>query len=52
MNESEIINEAEDTLTILSKYIAEMEHNIDKEKLDKLMRAVYNEAISLERVDD
>jgi len=52
IEESKLINEAEDTLTILSKYISEMEHNIDKEKLDNLMRSLYNEAVTMEGSGD
>jgi hypothetical protein len=47
-DDSEIVNEAEDTLTILSKYIDTMPDNIPKKDLDKLMRSLYNEAILME----
>ena len=50
-NDDEIVNEAEDTLTILSKYIDTMPEGIPKKDLDKLMRSLYNEAILMEVSD-
>ena len=44
-DEDDMINEAEDTLTILSKHIAGMELDIDKSRLDTLMRNLYMEAL-------
>ena len=42
-----MIDEAEDTLTILSKYVNSL--NIDnKEELDKLLISLYNESLTLE----
>ena len=35
-DDSDIVNEAEDTLTILSKYIDNMNTSVDKKKLDIL----------------
>jgi DNA repair exonuclease SbcCD nuclease subunit len=46
-SEDELVDEAEDTLTIMSKYIDKMSGNIPKKKLDFLMRSLYNEAITL-----
>jgi DNA repair exonuclease SbcCD nuclease subunit len=46
--DDDIINEAEDTVTILSKYIEQMPDNIPKKDLDNLMRSLYNEAIQME----
>lgn len=43
--DDDTINEAEDTVTILSKYIEGMEINADKSKLDSLMRNLYMEAL-------
>jgi len=44
-DEDDIVDEAEDTVTILSKYIEGMEVNVDKQKLDSLMRNLYSEAL-------
>ena len=46
--DSDIINEAEDTLTILNKYVDQLEIKADKPKLENLLRSLYNEALSLE----
>jgi hypothetical protein len=48
ISESELLDEAEDTLTILSKYITTIESNVDNNDLDKLMRSLYNEALNME----
>jgi len=45
-SEEDIVDEAEDTITIMSKYIESMPDNIPKQKLDFLMRSLYNEALS------
>ena len=42
------IDEAQDTITILSGYIDNMEENVDKKNLDLLMRRLYNEALTSE----
>lgn len=46
--DEDIINEAEDTLTILSKYIDGVETKVSKKRLDNLMRSLYNEAYNME----
>ena len=46
-SEDEIVNEAEDTITIMSNYIEAMPDTIPKKKLDSLMRSLYNEALSI-----
>jgi DNA repair exonuclease SbcCD nuclease subunit len=43
-----IVNEAEDTLTILSKYIETMPDTVPKKQLDNLMKSLYNEALHFE----
>lgn len=48
ISDEELISEAEDTLTILSKYIQGLEIGVDKGDLEKLMRGLYNEALSME----
>jgi len=47
-DDEDIVNEAEDTVTILSKYIENMETNVPKKRLDNLMRNLYNEALYME----
>lgn len=47
-DDDDIVNEAEDTLTILSKYIDQLDIDVDKTKLDVLLRELYNEALSME----
>ena len=47
-DDEDIVNEAEDTVTILSKYIDNMETNVSKKRLDNLMRTLYNEALYME----
>jgi len=46
--DDEIVNEAEDTMTILTKYIDSIELDIDRKRLDKLIRTLYDEALSIE----
>jgi DNA repair exonuclease SbcCD nuclease subunit len=48
IDEQDLLNEAEDTLTILSKYIKSLESSVNSEDLDKLMRSLYNEALQME----
>lgn len=47
-DDSDIINEAEDTITILNKYVEQLEISADKVKLENLLRSLYNDAVSLE----
>ena len=47
-DDEDIINEAEDTVTIMSKYINNMPESIPKVKLDHLMRELYSEAIHMD----
>ena len=35
ISEEDLVSEAEDTLTILSKYINELDYSVDKKQLDK-----------------
>ena len=41
----EEVEDAEDTLTILSKYVESLEISGDKTKLDSLLRGLYSEAL-------
>ena len=45
----ELINEAEDTMTILSKYVQSMEVE-QKSELDKLMKSLYTESLAVETI--
>jgi len=49
IGDDEIIDEAQDTLTILSKYVDTL--NVEnKKELDDLMRSLYTEALIVETV--
>jgi DNA repair exonuclease SbcCD nuclease subunit len=49
--EQEIVDQAEDTMTILSKYIDNLTLNVESEKLKTLMRELYVEALNTERTE-
>jgi len=51
-DENDIVDQAEDTMTILSKYIDNLTLNVKSDKLKSLMREVYIEALSTERTND
>jgi hypothetical protein len=44
VSESDTIDQAQDTVTILDNYIDALEINLDSDKLKGLMREIYNEA--------
>jgi len=46
--DDDMINEAEDTLTILSKYVETLNIKNNKKELDVLLRNLYNEALDTE----
>lgn len=46
--DDDIVNEAEDTLTILNKYVDQMQIQGDRQRLDNLIRTLYHEALSVE----
>jgi len=46
--DDDIVNEAEDTITILKKYIEQVDVNVDRKQLNKLMQDLYQEALSVE----
>jgi len=49
--EGDLVNEAEDTLTILNKYVDGLtSENLDSNKLKSIMRDLYNDALNLENV--
>ena len=47
-DDDDIIDEAEDTLTILDSYIENLDIKSDKKELKVLMHSLYNEALSIE----
>ena len=47
LDEDELVGEAEDTLTILTKHIEGMEITGDKTKLENLVRSLYTEALDV-----
>lgn len=44
----DIVQHAEDTTTLLSKYVDELEIDLDKDRLKRMMRGLYTEAQDLE----
>ena len=44
----DIMNNTEDTLTLLDKYIDELDVTLDKDRLKNTMKTLYNEAQDLE----
>lgn len=46
--DDDIINEAEDTVTILKKYVEQIEVPVDKKQLNILIQDLYQEALSIE----
>jgi hypothetical protein len=47
----DIIDQAEDTITILNKYIDNLELDVESEKLKTIMRELYIEALNTEVTD-
>jgi len=45
-NDQDIVNQAEDTMTILFRYIDNLEHDVEPEKLKNIMRELYVEALN------
>ncbi len=46
--DEEIVNEAEDTLTILTKFVDNLQFDGDNSELNTLIRELYHEASTLE----
>jgi hypothetical protein len=46
--DEDIIDEAEDTLTVCKKYIASMNLSVDHKKLDRVITNLYSEALQVE----
>lgn len=50
-DDQELVDQAEDTMTILSKYIDNLTLNVEAEKLKTLMRELYVEAVNTETTE-
>ncbi len=48
IEDSDIVNEAEDTRTILRKFVGQLDNVVDKDQLEKLMLSLYEEALDVE----
>ena len=48
VNDDDIVSEAEDTQTILTKYVRQLDNVVDKQKLESLMLSLYQEALTVE----
>jgi len=46
-DDGDIVNEAEDTVTIMSNYIDQLPDAVPKKELDLLMRSLYNESLTI-----
>lgn len=46
-----IVDQAEDTITILSKYVDTLKLSVDPQKLKKQMREIYIEALNIESIE-
>lgn len=47
-DDADIVNEAEDTLTILNKYVQQSDFQVDRDRLNALIKDLYNEALTVE----
>lgn len=47
IDEDELVDEAQDTLTIIKKYIENVETNVGKDRITQLVQELYSEAMSL-----
>jgi DNA repair exonuclease SbcCD nuclease subunit len=50
-DDDELVDQAEDTMTILGKYIDNLALDVDSKKLKKLMREIYVEALNVEKTE-
>ena len=48
MADEDIVDEAEDTLTVFKKYIGQLSLSVDQKKLERLITGLYNEALQVE----
>jgi DNA repair exonuclease SbcCD nuclease subunit len=49
-DDEDIISQAEDTRTILSKFVKQVDDSVNKQSLEKLVMSLYEEALSVEHV--
>ena len=49
--DQDLIDQAEDTMTILSKYIDGLQLNVEPDKLKTVMRELYVEALNVEKTE-
>ena len=47
-SDDDIVSQAEDTLTILRKYVDQIDSTVNKPRLENLLRTLYSEALSVE----
>jgi len=50
-DDEELVDQAEDTMTILSKYIDGASLNVDNNKLKNLMRELYVESLTIDTTE-
>lgn len=48
MADEDIVDEAEDTLTVFKKYIGQLSLSVDQKKLERLITGLYNESLQVE----
>lgn len=48
MDDEEIVDEAEDTLSVCRKYIGQLSLNVDQKKLERVITNLYSEALQVE----
>lgn len=48
IEDEDLVDEAQDTLTILKKYVSSMDVTVDKNNLEKMIVSLYNEALQVE----
>lgn len=46
IDSSELVDEAQDTITIISKYIESVETNVNKDRINRLVKEIYAEAMN------
>lgn len=47
ISDDDLLDEAQDTLTILKQYVDNLQVNADKDKIQKCLRELYNEAVQI-----
>jgi len=47
-DDQDIVDEAEDTLTVCKKYIGQINLNVDQKKLERVITNLYSEALQVE----